>query len=100
MKKASFIKSLILAFICTLSAIVSSCSEKPRETPTEGSLVMMTAEDIYPVIDLQVQTFTRIYEKAKISDLQTSTASRVEVRRFPIFKPQRAMPLYKCSTTV
>lgn len=77
MKIASFVKSWILAFICILSAIVSSCSEKTHETPTQGSLVMMTAEDIYPVIDLQVQTFTRIYEKAKITDLQTSTRDAV-----------------------
>lgn len=38
---------------------------------------MMTSEDVFPVIDLQVQDFTRIYKEAKVTNLRTSTRDAI-----------------------
>jgi len=67
--------SAALAWLLALTAI--SCNQQESETPTQGSLTMITSEDIYPVIDLQVQDFTRIYEQAKITRLSSSARDAV-----------------------
>jgi phosphate transport system substrate-binding protein len=38
---------------------------------------MITSEDVYPVIDLQVRDFTRIYEEATITHLSSSTRDAI-----------------------
>jgi phosphate transport system substrate-binding protein len=77
MKNASSVKLIVLAFISILATITFSCSDEPRETPTSGSLTMITAEDVAPVIDLQVQDFSRVYEKTKITNLRSSTRDAI-----------------------
>jgi phosphate transport system substrate-binding protein len=77
MKNASSVKVIILALISILATIALLCSEDPRETPTRGHLTMMTAEDVFPVIDLQVQDFVRVYDEAKIVNYRASTRDAV-----------------------
>lgn len=38
---------------------------------------MITSEDVFPVIDLQVKDFTRIYETAKVTHLSSSTRDAI-----------------------
>jgi phosphate transport system substrate-binding protein len=67
-------KTITKTFICFLALIAISCApEEPRETPTEEKLTMITSEDVFPVIDLEVQDFSRIYTKTKVAN-HSSTA--------------------------
>lgn len=70
-------KSTILSLICFLAIAVSACQEEHRESPTQGTLTIMSSEDIYPVIDLQVKDFMRMYEEAKITHLSSSTRDAI-----------------------
>lgn len=70
-------KSLIPALLSLIALAISACQQEQRETPTAGELTIMTSEDLYPVIDLQVKDFTRVYEQAKITHLSSSTRDAI-----------------------
>ncbi|MEW6061565.1 MAG: substrate-binding domain-containing protein, partial [Bacteroidota bacterium] len=70
-------KSTILTLICFLAFVVPSCHEQQRESPTQGNLTMISSEDVFPVIDLQVKDFTRVYEKATITHLSSSARDAI-----------------------
>ncbi|HJZ11483.1 MAG TPA: substrate-binding domain-containing protein [Acidobacteriota bacterium] len=64
--------------VCFIGLSVLSCNkEEQRETPTQGSLTMISSEDVYPIIDLQVKDFIRIYEQTKIIHLSSSTRDAI-----------------------
>lgn len=54
----------ILVFFSAL--LFLSCSSEKRETLTSGNLTMVVSEDLFPVIDIQVKDFQRMYEEVKI----------------------------------
>jgi len=70
-------KSIILSLICSLAFAVSSCQEQQRESPTQGNLTIISSEDVFPVIDLQVKDFSRVYEKATITHLSSSARDAI-----------------------
>ncbi|MBI2428283.1 MAG: substrate-binding domain-containing protein [Ignavibacteriales bacterium] len=70
-------KSSIPTLICFLVIALSACQEEQRESPTRGSLTIITSEDIFPVIDLQVKDFSRVYEEVKITHLASSTRDAI-----------------------
>jgi phosphate transport system substrate-binding protein len=61
----------ILIFFSAL--LFLSCSSEKRETLTSGNLTMVTSEDLFPVIDIQVKDFQRMYEEVKIVNSAVST---------------------------
>ncbi len=63
---------LSLAVVSAL-LFLPSCSGERRESLTSGNLTMITAEDVYPVINIQVTDFQRMYEEVKILNLSSST---------------------------
>ncbi|MEW5798625.1 MAG: substrate-binding domain-containing protein [Bacteroidota bacterium] len=70
-------KSLIPALITLIALAVSACQQEQRESPTAGKLTIITSEDVFPVIDLQVKDFTRVYEQATITHLSSSTRDAI-----------------------
>lgn len=62
-----FFLSLILSFTW------AGCHDDTRELPTRGNLVMISSEDIYPAIDVEVKEFESMYEQAHIRHLQSTT---------------------------
>lgn len=70
-------KSLIPTLISFIALAVSACQEQQRESPTSGALTIITSEDLYPVIDLQVKDFTRVYEQTTIAHLSSSTRDAI-----------------------
>lgn len=77
MKNVNTPKLIALAVIVCLSLSTFSCNEEKRETPTAGSLTMISSEDVFPVIDLQVNDFTRTYTDAKITHLSATTREAI-----------------------
>ena len=74
MKKSKYWR----AFPIILSSVLLfSCSGEKRETLTSGSITMMTSEDVYPVINIQVGDFQRMYEEVKIKNISVSTREAV-----------------------
>jgi phosphate transport system substrate-binding protein len=71
------VKSTILTFIVSLGIVCSACQEEQRESPTKGNLTIISSEDVYPVIDLQVKDFTRVYDQSKITHLSSSTRDAI-----------------------
>ena len=69
--RAVFFLSLILSITWT------GCHEDTRELPTRGNLVMISSEDIYPSIDVEVKEFESQYELAHIRHLQSTTRDAV-----------------------
>jgi phosphate transport system substrate-binding protein len=66
------------SFLALLSSIILfSCSGEKRETLTSGSIAMMTSEDVYPVINIQVGDFQRMYEEVKIKNFSVSTREAI-----------------------
>ncbi|MEI7906531.1 MAG: hypothetical protein WCI84_04165, partial [Bacteroidota bacterium] len=74
MKKSNYRR---LSLFLLSSVILCSCSSEKRETLTSGSLTMMTSEDVFPVINIQVGDFQRIYEEVKIKNISVSTREAV-----------------------
>jgi phosphate transport system substrate-binding protein len=60
-----------------LSVVLCSCSNEKRETLTSGSLTMITSEDVYPVIDIQVSDFQRMYDQVKIKNFSASSREAI-----------------------
>ncbi|MEK7819360.1 MAG: substrate-binding domain-containing protein [Bacteroidota bacterium] len=63
---------IILIFLC-LNFISCSKNEEEFETATRGNLVFYTSEDVSPIIEKQVEEFTRLYPEAKIKQLSASS---------------------------
>ena len=57
--------------------IFISCSKTEEETPISGQLNFICADDIAPIIKLQVEDFTRLYPKAKVNQINTSARDAV-----------------------
>ncbi len=74
MKKSNYRR---LSLFLLSSVILCSCSSEKRETLTSGSLTMMTSEDVFPVINIQVGDFQRMYEEVKIKNISVSTREAV-----------------------
>ncbi len=71
-------KGFVLSFLIIISAaVLLSCSNEKRETLTSGSLTMITSEDIFPVIDIQVNDFQRVYEEVKIVNRSSSSRDAI-----------------------
>lgn len=70
-------KSSIPTLIYILVIALSACQEERRESPTRGNLTIITSEDLYPIIDLQVKDFSRVYEEVKITHLSSSTRDAI-----------------------
>lgn len=60
-----------------LSVVLCSCSNEKRETLTSGSLTMLTSEDVFPVIDIQVSDFQRMYDQVKIKNSSVSSREAI-----------------------
>jgi phosphate transport system substrate-binding protein len=73
MKNVSLNNMLRSILVFTTAALFLSCSSEKRETLTSGRLTMVTSEDLYPVVDLQVLAFQRMYEEVKIVNRSAST---------------------------
>jgi phosphate transport system substrate-binding protein len=73
MKNVSLNNMFRTSFILFSAILFLSCSSEKRETLTSGSLTMVTSEDLYPVIDIQVKDFQRMYEEVKIVNHSAST---------------------------
>lgn len=69
--------SFIPALISLLVIAFPACQQEQRESPTKGELTVITSEDVYPVIDLQIQDFMRIYKQTKILHLSSSTRDAI-----------------------
>lgn len=68
----------VLSFLILISVVVlQSCSNEKRETLTSGSLTMITSEDVFPVIDIQVKDFQRIYIQSKIINRSSSSRDAI-----------------------
>lgn len=80
-----------LLIVLSSAALFFSCSSEKRESFTSGSLTMMTSEDVYPVINIQVQDFQRIYEKANITNYSTSSRDAI------VQLLQDSIPLVVCA---
>ncbi|MGA7160395.1 MAG: substrate-binding domain-containing protein [Bacteroidota bacterium] len=76
MKTASF-HSLVLFLSLIVFFTWTGCQNDTRDLPTRGNLVMISSEDIYPVIDTQVKEFESMYEQAHIKLLQSTTRDAV-----------------------
>src|SRR5271157_2815922 len=63
--------SLIVFFAWT------GCQNDAGELPTRGKLVLISSEDIFPVIDTEVKEFESMYEQAHITHLQSTTRDAV-----------------------
>lgn len=73
----TIVKTTILTLIASLAVAWSACHEEERETPTKGNLTIISSEDVFPVIDLQVKDFTRVYDQTKITHLSSSTRDAI-----------------------
>lgn len=72
------LNGFILSILILISILaIPSCSGEKRETPTRGSLTMITSEDIFPVIDIQVKDFQRVYEEAQIVNRSSSSRDAI-----------------------
>jgi phosphate transport system substrate-binding protein len=63
--------SLIVFFAWT------GCQNDAGDAPTRGKLVLISSEDIFPVIDTEVKEFESMYEQAHITHLQSTTRDAV-----------------------
>lgn len=77
MKNAKTSKFFSLVLVVIISSLFFSCQEERRESPTQGNLTMISSEDVFPVIALQVQDFMRVYPEAKITHLSSSTRDAI-----------------------
>jgi phosphate transport system substrate-binding protein len=74
MKNCNRWNSVLVVF---LSVVLCSCSNEKRETLTSGSLTMLTSEDVFPVIDIQVSDFQRMYDQVKIKNSSVSSREAI-----------------------
>lgn len=72
MKNGSSNNMLRSALALISAVLLLSCSNEKRETLTSGSLTMMTAEDLFPVIGIQATDFQRMYEEVKLTNTSVS----------------------------
>ncbi|NUN70768.1 MAG: hypothetical protein HUU02_13790, partial [Bacteroidetes bacterium] len=72
MKNVSLNNMLRRSLVLLTAALLLSCSTEKRETLTSGSLTMVTSEDLFPVVDLQVGAFQRMYEEVRIDNRSVS----------------------------
>jgi phosphate transport system substrate-binding protein len=77
MKKINTPNPVGIVLAVFISLFVLSCNTEVQESPTRGRLTMISSEDVYPVIDLQVQDFTRIYTETSITHLSSSTRDAI-----------------------
>lgn len=80
MKKNSIslkISAVIASALLFLTLFFISCNNEKRESPTEGELTLISSEDVYPIMALEVQDFQRIYDKTKITHLSSSTRDAI-----------------------
>lgn len=77
MNNTSISRTLSAVILVSLAFLHSSCRDEPRETPTQGTLAMISSEDVSPVIDLQVTDFTRAYTGAVITHRHSSARDAV-----------------------
>jgi phosphate transport system substrate-binding protein len=67
-----------LAVFLSLVFTWTGCQQKaPEDLPTRGKLVVISSEDIFPVIDAEVKEFESLYEQAHITHLQATTRDAV-----------------------
>ena len=69
MKTASF-HSLVLSL--SLLFTWTGCQKDTRDFPTRGNLVVISSEDIFPVMDAEVKEFQSMYKEAHIVHLQST----------------------------
>jgi phosphate transport system substrate-binding protein len=80
MKNANLnrLNGFVFSFLILFSAVaLTSCSNEKRETLTSGSLTMITSEDVFPVIDIQVKDFQRVYEQVTIVNRSSSSRDAI-----------------------
>ena len=77
MKKINTPNPFTIVLAVFLSLFILSCNTEVQDSPTRGTLTMISSEDVFPVIDLQVQDFTRIYTEASITHLSSSTRDAI-----------------------
>ena len=71
------IRNLISCISLILFFAWAGCQDDSRDLPTRGKLTMISSEDIFPVIDKEVKEFERMYEKAHITHLQSTTRDAI-----------------------
>ena len=74
MKTAS-IHSLVL--FLSLFFTWTGCQKDTRDLPTRGSLVVISSEDIFPVMDAEVKEFQSMYQDAHVTHLQSTPRDAV-----------------------
>ena len=74
MKTAS-IHSLVLSLSLLLTW--TGCQKEPRELPTRGNLVVISTEDIFPIMDAEVKEFQSMYQEARVTHLQSTPRDAV-----------------------
>lgn len=68
----------LVAVLASAAALVYAMGCGPREgSPTSGQAAVYTSEDLYPVMELEVQAFQKQYEKATINLLTASTREAI-----------------------
>ncbi len=78
MKNDIVYKNLLVSLVvCCSALLLISCSSEKRETFTSGSLTMISSEEIFPIIDIQVKDFQRVYEEATITHRSMSTREAI-----------------------
>lgn len=77
MKKINTPNLFVTALAVLHTLFFLSCNTEVQESPTQGRLTMISSEDVYPVIELQVQDFTRIYTDASVTHLSSSTRDAI-----------------------
>jgi phosphate transport system substrate-binding protein len=55
----------------------AGCQDNARDLPTRGKLMMISSEDIFPVIDKEVKEFEQMYEQVHITHLQSTTRDAI-----------------------
>jgi phosphate transport system substrate-binding protein len=68
-----FASTGILVLLLTLSG----CQGERQETPTRGSLTMITSESVSPLVRLEVARFQELYQEAKIQLLEADAREAI-----------------------
>ncbi|HTR80824.1 MAG TPA: substrate-binding domain-containing protein [Bacteroidota bacterium] len=69
--------SVIPFLFLILTSSLIGCQDNTGELPTRGTLVMISPEDIYPVIDKEVKAFDSLYQDAHITHLESTTRDAI-----------------------
>lgn len=77
MKNAGSVKPIFPALVCILALFAFSCKEEHRETPTQGNLTAISSEDLFPVTDIVVKDFMRVYPQAVVTHMSSSTRDAI-----------------------